>query len=296
MRGTLTALALALATPAAAEPLQVVTDIPAVHSLVSLLAGDRAQVTLLADRATDLHHMQLRPSQSRSLAQADLIVWMGEDLTPWLDRARQSLAPETPSLALFELLEEPAEPVDDHDHGHDEHEDEHHDDPHVWLDPAAMVTSVGQIAESLIALDPANADPYRTALAETEAMLAALEKETIALLEPVSGRPFIVSHDGFDYFADRFGLTIAGSITDVAANAASARTLSDLTATVENGGAVCVFGEVGHDSRLAENLTDHGARLGGDLDPGGLTLTPGPELYPQLIRNLAQTLADCLRD
>jgi zinc transport system substrate-binding protein len=294
MRGTLTALVLALATPAVAEPLQVVTDIPAVHSLVSRLAGDRAEVALLADRATDLHHMQLRPSQGRSLAQADLIVWMGEDLTPWLERARQSLAPETPSLALFTFLEENEEPDDDH--GHDDHEGEHHNDPHVWLDPVAMAASVAPITARLIALDPDGADAFRTAQAETEEMLAALEKETKAVLEPVSDRAFIVSHDGFDYFADRFGLTIAGSITDVAANAASAGTLSDLTSAVDQQTVTCVFGEVGHDSRLAHLLSDHGAKLGGDLDPGGLTLAPGPELYPQLIRNLSYTLVDCLSD
>ena len=78
---------LAFALPALAEVPKVVTDIHPVHALVAQVMGDLGTPDLLLERGASEHDFQLRPSQAASLADADLVVWIGPELTPWLNRA-----------------------------------------------------------------------------------------------------------------------------------------------------------------------------------------------------------------
>ena len=135
--------ALLLTTTAAnADVPNVVTDIPAVHSLVSQVMGDLGTPELLMKQGASPHGYSMRPSEARALQNSDLVVWIGEDLTPWLESSIENLAPEAESLELLhahgtEVLNFRETPIfagDDHDEHHDDHDDhddhkdEHHDD------------------------------------------------------------------------------------------------------------------------------------------------------------------------
>ena len=127
-------------TAAQAEVPNVVTDIPAVHSLVSQVMDGVGEPSLLMKQGASPHGYSLRPSEARALQNANLVVWIGEDLTPWLENAIDSLAADAASLELLhapgtEVLQFRETPVfakdvhDDHDdHGHDDHAEDKHDD------------------------------------------------------------------------------------------------------------------------------------------------------------------------
>jgi zinc transport system substrate-binding protein len=90
MRVTALAALTLAAAPAAADVPVVVTDTPVVHSLVSLVMGDLGEPTVLVEPGADEHSFQLRPSQAAALADAGLVFWVGEELTPWLARALEA--------------------------------------------------------------------------------------------------------------------------------------------------------------------------------------------------------------
>lgn len=133
-----TALALS-AAPAAATPPRVVADMPVTHSLVAMVMDGVGTPDLLLDRGADPHSFQLRPSQARLLAGADLAVWMSADLTPWMARALDSLAGGT-ALELLAVEGLTLRNYDDDDHGddhagdHDDHGRNDHDDEHAHDD------------------------------------------------------------------------------------------------------------------------------------------------------------------
>jgi zinc transport system substrate-binding protein len=327
----LTLASLTLAVPARAEVPAVVTDIPPVHALVSQVMGDLGTPTLLLTRGASEHDFQLRPSQAAAVAEAGLVVWIGPELTPWLDRALEGLGSgqDLRLLSVPETLVKPysdtgahgghddhghddhgheAQGHDDHghdDHGHDDHgHDDHghadgHDhsgsDPHGWLDPDNAKVWLTAIAARLAEIDPANAATYR-ANAETAAKeIDALDADLAARLAPVKGRPVIVFHDAYGYFADHFGLEIFGSIALGDATAPGAARLAELREAASTSSALCVFPEAQHDARLAEQLAESaGARLGVALDPVGSTLEPGPGLYAALMTGLADGLSACV--
>lgn len=305
-------------TPAMAAAPDVVTDIPPVHALVSQVMGDLATPTLLLTKGASEHDFQLRPSQAAALADAELVVWIGPELTPWLDRALTGLgaAQTLPLLDAPETMRrmfsaDGAHMHDDHaDHageeehaGHDDHadhadEDAHSGtDPHAWLDPANAKVWLALIAAKLGELDPANAATYTANATAAQTRIDELDARIAAQFAPVKDRPIVVYHDAYGYLAAHYGLQIFGSVALGDATAPGAAKLSALQTALQQDKATCLFPEAQHDPTLAEQLASGTSlRLGAPLDPVGSTLTPGPDAYDALMTGLATAITDCLGD
>ncbi len=199
---------------------------------------------------------------------------------------------------------------DDHDeheeHGHDEHDEHGHDDhdehdhgefdPHVWLDPINAKAMVHEIEEALSAADPANAAAYE---ANAEKMMGDLDNlvaEITANLAPVKDKGFIVFHDAYQYFENRFGVSAVGSITVSPEVMPGAQRISELQEKVNSLDSTCVFSEPQFEPKLVSTVTENTNAGTGVLDPLGVSIDNGPELYFTLIRNMSYSIKDCLTD
>lgn len=327
MRYILTFLLASLALPhalraSAAEPPRVVTDLAPVHSLVAQVMAGVAAPEMLLEQGADAHSFQLRPSQAAALAEADLVVWIGPEMTPWLDRALTGLGPDAVQLDLIHAEGTRTRAFGagqaHDDHGHEEEHDDHgghgddghaagahdheghdHDgtDPHAWLDPTNAHLWLGLIATELARLDPANAATYGANAARAQAELAAVDAEIAALLAPVKGKSFVTFHDAYGYFTGHYGLEAALPVSLGDASAPGAAHLAALRARIADVRPSCLFPEAQHDPALMVRLAeDSGARIGAALDPEGSMLEPGPEAYAALLRGLAQALSTCLSE
>jgi zinc transport system substrate-binding protein len=296
---------LALATPMMAEVPHVVTDFTPVTALVALVMGDLGAPVQMLDKGADPHDFALRPSQMAAVAEADLLVWIGPEFTPALERAVAATAG-----TQLALLRAPGTSLQEygagggHDHDHDAHageetahDDHAHDgtDPHAWLDPHNAALWLEVIAAELARLDPGNAATYGGNARAAAARLAVMETEIAAQLAPFADRPYVAFHDAYGYFNGHFGLNFAGALSLGDASAPGAARLAELRDRIAEDQIACVFPEAGHDPALLTQIIDGtGAILGAPLDPEGLALDPGPGAYEALMRALAANLADCL--
>lgn len=320
----LTAL-LTIGGPALAEPPAVATDIAPVHSLVAeVMEGVGAPALILPPGASP-HGYAMRPSDAAALDAADLVIWIGPRLTPWLADAVGTLAGDATTLellgvegtTLLEFREGPVFGADgrehapdaadahEHDHGH-EHGHEHghghgHDhahfglNPHAWLDPANAKIWLGAIAAALSEIDPANAARYHANAAEAETGIDALTAGIRETLAPVRGKPFIVFHDAYQYFEHRFGIAAAGAVSEGDAAKPGPRRISTIRDLIAHTGAVCVFAEPQFPKGLIATVTEGTKVRTGILDPLGASFEPGPDLYPRMLRALAQGMRQCLK-
>ncbi len=167
-------------------------------------------------------------------------------------------------------------------------------DPHVWLDPVNAKALVHEIEEALVEADPANAAQYEANADALTARLDALISEVETEVAGLGDQGFIVFHDGYHYFEDRFGLKAAGSITVSPEVMPGAERISELRATVQNAGVACVFSEPQFEPRLVATITEGTSAKSGVLDPLGAELENGPDLYFQLIGNMATSFKECL--
>ncbi|WP_395541716.1 zinc ABC transporter substrate-binding protein [Neotabrizicola sp. sgz301269] len=307
---------------AQADVPQVVTDILPVHSLAAAVMEGLGEPQVLLDKGASPHSFQMRPSQAAAVAGADLVIWVGPELTPWLDKAVEARGDRAAVLGLLDAPgtalrqfqdgedhadeghEDHASDDHDHDHGHDHGanasgEDHPHagTDPHAWLDPANARVWVAAIAAELSRLDPDNAARYAENAAKTVQAINDADAAARAALEPVKDRPFVAFHDAYGYFAGAYGLTIAGTIAAGDAASPGARHLSDLRAQMQAAGPLCIFPEVQHDPKLVAQMAEAaGTKLGGALDPEGAGIDPGPKAWGAILTGMADTIATCLKD
>ena len=287
-----------LATPALAEVPTIVADTPVTASLVQQVLGDLGQPVLLLDKGADPHDFQLRPSQARALQDADLLIWVGPELTPWLDRAATQIAPQK-QLSLL-----PTSPMKrSYDaaaaHVHDDHSAEDHDhaglDPHAWLDPQNGAAWLDAIAARLAEADPDHAATYRANAEAAQTALSDRDAALTQLLAPAKGKPFVTFHDAYGYFTDHYGLTPAIAVTLGDATAPSAARIREVQDQITATGAVCAFPEATQPTRLIEDLTaGTNLRIGEALSPEGAELDIGAGLYGALLDQMGQRIAACL--
>ncbi|WP_171180078.1 zinc ABC transporter substrate-binding protein [Ruegeria sp. HKCCD8929] len=351
---------------AMADVPNVAVDIAPVHSLVARVMEGVGTPDLIVPPGASPHEYNLRPSEASALQEADLVFWLGEGLTPWMEDAVETLADGATVTTLLEsddtiLLdfregalfeahehgdedehghEEHAEDKehDDHDHddehaedgehaheedhGHDEHdEDKEHDDhaeddehgheehaeqddhdahahgehdPHAWLSPENAQIWLNLIAAKLSAADPDNAGAYFANAAAAREELDALSAEVAGMLEPVRGGSFIVFHDAYQYFENAFDFPASGAISLSDASDPSPARIAEIQGRIRGEGVGCVLAEPQFSQGIINTVLDGTEASTGVIDPLGSDLEPGAALYPQLIRNMAKALAECL--
>lgn len=331
-RAAATALAL-LPGAAWAEAPRVAADIAPVHSLVARVMEGVGEPDLLVRPGVSEHDYALRPSEARALEGAEVVVWMGPGLTPWLEGAIGTLAGGAEVVSLMEaegtvtlptrddpLFEthdhedeeahEEAEHAEGHadehgpeadhaeaEHAEEEHAEEEHGhahgavDAHAWLDPRNAGAWLGVIAETLAAADPENAEAYRANAEAGRAEIADLEEEVDAALEPFRGTPYLVFHDAYQYFEARFDVPAQGALSISDASDPGPARLSEVRDAVAERGVACAFAEPQYDSGVLAAVAD-GVETA-VIDPLGAELEPGPDLYPALLRGIADSMLGC---
>jgi zinc transport system substrate-binding protein len=146
----------------------------------------------------------------------------------------------------------------------------------------------------LVDLDPGRAAIYRANAKEATERLMRLEVDLAAILNPVKERSFIVFHDAYQYLEQRYDLTVAGSITVAADRKPGAKRLREIQDRLANAGVACVFAEPQFPPDVVATVIEGTGARAGVADPLGASLEPGSDLYPALMRGLAQSLAECL--
>lgn len=277
--------------PVLADQLRVVVDIPPVHGIVDGVLGSNASITTLIGSGVDPHNYTMKPSHAAAVSKADLIVLIGEALTP-------SLAEKLPSLAsnakIIELAEVPNVHLiayqdahddhegdahhddehhddhkdhnhntdhDDHAHeGHDEHDhgDEHdgHDhsgvDPHMWLDIDNADVWAHALAKSALKLSPELTSDINANLAAFEQALIGLKSEMQTLI----AKPYSVSHDAFGYLEESFGIDHPQAVTNGMGLRPSPSDMANLRAQIEQTPPACMIIDPNDHTALAYALAE----------------------------------------
>ena len=313
--------------------IDVVTSIKPVHSLVSSVMKGVDSPYLILDGASSPHTYSLKPSGARKLQDAELVFWMGDEIETFLKEPIKNISGSAAIIKLLnahglkriEFREggmfddhgqddhkEHAEK--EHDHGHDDHEkhaekkhDHGHDDhekydnhahgeidPHVWLDPVNAIALVHEIEEALVKADPAHSSIYRENARKLKSQLDSLVNELRDQLEPVQDKSFIVFHDAYHYFEQRFDVSAVGSITVSPEVLPGAQRISELREKIMSLGAACIFSEPQFEPKLVKSLVEGSGAKTGVLDPLGASIASGPDMYFQLLRNMASSIKTCL--
>ena len=310
---TLTAALFLVLTPLKAE-ISVVTSIKPLHSLTSYIMEGVGEPELIIDGVASPHNFQIKPSHAKMLQNADLVIWIGEDLESFLPTALKSIPKDA---VVFELLDqsglkklkfreknifeghddhghdEHAKKEDDHDdHGHDDHGHGHGSfDPHIWLDPANAKVIVKKITNQLSKIDKDNASTYKANSKKVIKDLDGLIKEVKNEINKDAS--FVVFHDAYQYFEKRFGLSVIGALTVNPDVMPGAEQLSEIREVIEHEKAKCIFSEPQFNPNIINSIASDTGVKTGVLDPLGANIGKGKNMYFDLIKDMSNSLKDC---
>ena len=302
--------------------IKVVTTIKPIHSLVSGVMDGVSDPTLIIEGSNSPHNFSLKPSHAKMLEEADIVFWIGEDLESFMEKPLNSLAKNAVQISFMNLKsieklkfrdmsdhddhDEDGHKDDDHDdhgnedhHGHeDEHDDSSHDghghgefDAHIWLDPMNAKAMVLEIAHELSDLDPLNKSTYEK---NAEKMISSLDDLIERVSTAIPKNPsFIVFHDAYQYFENRFNIKAAGALTLNPDVLPGAKQIAEIQELIEHDSVKCIFSEPQYNPKIVEMLSADMNVSTSVLDPLGAYIEVGPKMYNNLILEIASSLKDC---
>ena len=317
---------------------KVVASIKPIHSLVSYVMDGVYKPDVIVDGYNSPHGFSLKPSHAKMIENADLIIWVGEDLEAFLEKPLDAIAKKAVNIEVMDLKgikklkfreKNIFEGHDDHghdehkehghkedkhdDHGHkedkhDEHkehghkEDKHDDhgheghahgehDPHLWLDPMNAKVIVKEVTKQLVKLDPENGSKYKAnskkAIADLDALTKSIKKDLKKDLR------FVVFHDAYQYFENRFGIQVLGALTVNADVMPGAEQLAEIREVIEHEKVNCLFSEPQFNPSIIKSIAKDTKVKTAVLDPLGATLDKGKGMYQKLLKDMSSSFKGC---
>lgn len=209
--------------PAADGRLQVVVSFNAMQEFVQAVGRDRVHITTLIPDGTEPHDFQPTPKNIKVLHTADLFIYNGAGMEPWVETAAKAASNKklicvdtSQGVQLISLTD--ANTIAEHGSY----------DPHIWLSLANAQIQVRNIAAALSKADSANAAFYQENAAAYNQQLQAVLQQYQEKFAQAKHKDFVTGHAAFAYLCRDFKLTQT-SVEDVfASGEPSARSLSRL--------------------------------------------------------------------
>lgn len=237
-------------TPAAEEArLTVVCTTYPIYLFASSLSEgvDGVAVERLDTSSTScLHDYTLSMADMKKLERADVIALNGAGLEEFLEDALAAsdaaVIDCSQGVELLENLSHQHDEDEEDEHGHDHG----HWDPHYWMDPANARIMAANLGTGLSGIDPDHAAEYESNAVKTDQILLRVQESARELLDQYlpEGVPGLITfHDGFQYFARAFDLSLLASIEEEAGSEASAHEIVEITELVEEYSIPVIFTE-----------------------------------------------------
>jgi manganese/zinc/iron transport system substrate-binding protein len=271
--GFIIALALLLAgcgRPAALSPvdfagrqIKVVTTVGMITDIVQVVGGERVQVKGLMGPGVDPHLYKATEGNLITLAEADLVFYNGLHLEAKMGEVFERMGGRIRSVAVTRNIDDskllsPPEFQGFHD-------------PHVWFDVTLWMSAVATVRDTLVEMDPAHAQVYKSNAESYLRELADLHEYVIAEAAkvPQSARVIITSHDAFNYFGRAYGFEVRGLQGVSTATEAGVADVQNLAGFIAERKIPALFVESSVSSRSIEAVQAAVRARGWDVKIGG---------------------------
>ncbi len=255
--------------PLADGVIHIVAGFYPLQFVAEQIGGARVHVTSLTQPGVEPHDLELSPRQVASVADADLVVYLG-GFQPAVDEATEQEAADrafdaADAVALRPAVVVPMPPDEYHeDEGASAKGDK---DPHIWLDPTRLARVGDALADRLAVIDPERAVTYRDRARALRTSLTGLDTDYSKGLRTCARREIVVSHAAFGYLAERYRLNqiaISGISPD---NEPSPGRLADVAEQARAHDATTIFFETLASPKVARAVASEVGLATAVLDP-----------------------------
>jgi len=278
---------------------EIVVSIKPLHSLVSAVTEGSNSVSLVIDGSMTPHNFALKPSHAKLLNNAKIFFYIDDEFESALKKTVRGLPKSVKVIRVSKIkkLRLLSTRADDNwkEDGHDHHDHGHNsNDLHVWLDPNNAIEIIKSITKELSAIYPENINTYKKNAKNIIKEIKTTDVLIKSMLEPIRNKPYIVFHDAYQYFEKAYSLKSVGSILVDPELPASAQRIIKIRSKIKSLNAHCVFKEPQYRAKIVKTVIDGTTTKIGILDPLGADIKSGPDMYTNLLKNIAENLNACL--
>ncbi|GAE37315.1 metal ABC transporter solute-binding protein, Zn/Mn family [Halalkalibacter akibai] len=274
------------------EVLTVVTTTFVLEDFTRKIGGEHVDVINVVPLGADAHSFEPTARQMIEIMEADAFVYNGAGFEGFVDAVLKSMEKEdvvalqaSNNIPLREEDEHDDEHVDVHDedehndehidvHDEDEHNDENLDvheedehlhagvDPHAWLDPVYSLQYAKNIYDLLVQLQPEFEEQFTENYTNLKIELENLHVEFEEMVTTAERNQFIVSHAGYGYWEQRYGLEQIAISGLSPTNEPSQRQVEEILELAQSLNLTHLFVEQNFTPKVAEMIADE---IGADI-------------------------------
>ncbi|MEL6608773.1 MAG: metal ABC transporter substrate-binding protein [Pseudomonadota bacterium] len=278
----------ALAGPALADRMKVVTTFTVIADMAQNIAGDAADVVSVTKPGAEIHGYEPTPRDIVRALDADLVLWNGLNLELWFEQFLTNLR-DVPAVTVTDGIDPIAIARGSY---------EGKPNPHAWMGLDNALIYIDNITAAFAETDPDNADVYRAnAAAYKDALRATIEPLRAAIADIPEDQRWLVTCEGaFSYLARDFGLRELYLWPMNADQTGTPQQVRAVIDGVRDNNIPVVFCESTVNTSPAQQVArETGATYGGELYVDSLSEADGPvPTYLDLLRVTATTVADGL--
>jgi len=270
-------------------PPDILTTTTILADIARNVAGDQLVTESLLPFGADPHSYQPVPQDTKKINESKVLIVNGADYERSLDsllanaKDKKEFIEASAGLRLITNSENDQEV-----------------DPHLWLDPSNVIVYVDNIREGLTHFNPegadvyeANARAYITKLQELDAWI----NGQVAQIPP-QRRVLVTNHDSVEYFAERYGFKVVGSVIDSFSSDASpsAQQMADLVDRIKLFEVPAIFLDTADNPTLAQQIaSETGVKVVTDLHLESLTEGAPAATYIDMMRYNVTKIVEALK-
>ncbi len=294
---TLSLLQINIAT--ATPEINVVVTIRPLHSLVAAVMQGVGKPVLLLNTTQSPHHTNLRPSDYRKLANANIVFWDGPELETFMPALEKKYQDKTKFVSLMhargvKLLPlrrkqnragKTLNPVPSQHTLYD---------PHFWLSSFNARQIVKAVTHQLIQLDTTHKSIYLQNEKHTLKRINRLNHLVSKKLDNIK-TPFISYHDAYQYFEKEYHLNRLASVNLNDESSPGIRHIQYIKHIINQQHVKCIFYEAPVKPPIIATLLKDTTASAVQLDVLDLKQKAGKSLWFNMIKTLASKMAQCLK-
>lgn len=214
------------------------------YDFVKKISSGKVNIIELMPQGQEPHDWEMSPKDMVGVESANLFVYSGAGLEPWIDNLMGSV--NNKDLVFLE-----ASKGINLTNG-----DTEYTDPHVWLNPKNAKIQMKNIADALSLIDPGNEKFYQKNYESVAKRIDSLHERYIDAVSELKCKTIVVPHEAFGYLCSEYGLTQIGVASSMEGSEPSAARIKEIIDYVKENNITSIFYDVAYNPDLINKIAE----------------------------------------
>lgn len=238
--------------------IKVVTTLFPQYDFVNQVGKDAVEVKMLLKPGVESHTYEPTPSDIVDINKADIFLYTGDEMEPWVSKILDSLDGDVMIVDLSKNIT--LDEVEDHDHDHEDEESDddhvHSYDPHIWTNPLNAKVMVEDIKVALCEVDKINAMTFENNAKDYLASLDQLDQDIRDMVKEAKRNEVVFGgRFAFHYFFEEYGLDYVSAYDSCSSETEpSAKVIATIIDKVKEDEIPVIFYEELANPKVAESI------------------------------------------